>query len=63
MFTMMNYMRLGVGVQGMGVAERSYQRCVAFARERLQGKAPASAVASRSSVTRTCAACCSSCGR
>jgi acyl-CoA dehydrogenase len=40
MFTMMNYMRLGVGVQGMGVAERSYQRCVAFARERLQGKAP-----------------------
>jgi acyl-CoA dehydrogenase len=40
MFTMMNYMRLGVGVQGTGVAERSYQRCVAFARERLQGKAP-----------------------
>jgi alkylation response protein AidB-like acyl-CoA dehydrogenase len=40
MFTMMNYMRLGVGVQGMGVAERSYQRCVTFARERLQGKAP-----------------------
>src|SRR5262245_18753599 len=40
MFTMMNYMRLGVGVHGMGVAERSYQRCVTFARERLQGKAP-----------------------
>jgi acyl-CoA dehydrogenase len=40
MFTMMNYMRLGVGVQGVGVAERSYQKSVAFARERLQGRAP-----------------------
>jgi acyl-CoA dehydrogenase len=39
MFTMMNYMRLGVGVQGTGVAERSYQQAVRFARERLQGKA------------------------
>ena len=39
MFTMMNYMRLGVGVQGTGVAERSYQQSVRFARERLQGKA------------------------
>ena len=25
MFTMMNYMRLGVGVQGVGLADRSYQ--------------------------------------
>jgi alkylation response protein AidB-like acyl-CoA dehydrogenase len=40
MFTMMNYMRLGVGVQGVGVAERSYQKSVAFARERVQGRAP-----------------------
>jgi acyl-CoA dehydrogenase len=40
MFTMMNYMRLGVGVQGTGVAERSYQQAVAYARERLQGRAP-----------------------
>src|SRR4029453_4113226 len=40
MFTMMNYMRLGVGLQGVGVGERAYQKSAAFARERLQGKAP-----------------------
>ncbi len=40
MFTMMNYMRLGVGVQGTGLAERSYQNSVAYARERVQGRAP-----------------------
>jgi len=40
MFTMMNYMRLGVGAQGVGLAERSYQKSVAYARERVQGRAP-----------------------
>jgi alkylation response protein AidB-like acyl-CoA dehydrogenase len=40
MFTMMNYMRLGVGVQGVGLADRSYQKSVSYARERLQGRAP-----------------------
>jgi len=40
MFTMMNYMRLGVGAQGVGLAERSYQKSVTFARERVQGRAP-----------------------
>ncbi|HWJ05661.1 MAG TPA: acyl-CoA dehydrogenase [Steroidobacteraceae bacterium] len=40
MFTMMNYMRLGVGAQGVGLAERSYQAAVAYARERVQGRAP-----------------------
>jgi alkylation response protein AidB-like acyl-CoA dehydrogenase len=40
MFTMMNYMRLGVGAQGVGLAERSYQMSVAYARERVQGRAP-----------------------
>jgi alkylation response protein AidB-like acyl-CoA dehydrogenase len=39
MFTMMNYMRLGVGAQGVGLAERSYQKSVAYARERVQGRA------------------------
>jgi hypothetical protein len=39
MFTMMNYERLGVGVQGLAVGERSYQTAVAYARERLQGRA------------------------
>jgi len=38
MFTMMNAARLGVAVQGIGVAEASYQGAVAYARERLQGR-------------------------
>jgi 3-(methylthio)propanoyl-CoA dehydrogenase len=40
MFTMMNYMRLGVGAQGVGLADRSYQASVTYARERVQGRAP-----------------------
>jgi alkylation response protein AidB-like acyl-CoA dehydrogenase len=40
MFTMMNYMRLGVGVQGVGLADRAYQRAVVYARDRKQGRAP-----------------------
>jgi alkylation response protein AidB-like acyl-CoA dehydrogenase len=39
MFTMMNSERLSVGVQGLGLAEASYQSAVAYARERLQGRA------------------------
>ncbi|CAH2604689.1 3-methylmercaptopropionyl-CoA dehydrogenase [Rhodovastum atsumiense] len=39
MFTMMNEARLGVGIQGLGLAEISYQNAVAYARERLQGRA------------------------
>jgi alkylation response protein AidB-like acyl-CoA dehydrogenase len=39
MFTMMNGARLAVGVQGLSVAEASYQGAVAYARERLQGRA------------------------
>lgn len=39
MFTMMNYERLSIGIQGIGCAERSYQRAVAYARERQQGRA------------------------
>ncbi len=40
MFTMMNYERLGVGIQGLATAERSYQNAVAYARDRLQSRAP-----------------------
>jgi butyryl-CoA dehydrogenase len=39
MFTMMNEARLGVGIQGLGLAEVSYQNAVAYAREREQGRA------------------------
>jgi len=40
MFTMMNLMRLGVGLQGIGLAERAYQQAVSYARERVQGRSP-----------------------
>ena len=39
MFTMMNYERLGVGIQGLALGERSYQNAVAYARDRLLGRA------------------------
>uniref|UniRef100_UPI00333EEAF8 acyl-CoA dehydrogenase C-terminal domain-containing protein n=1 Tax=Castellaniella defragrans TaxID=75697 RepID=UPI00333EEAF8 len=39
MFTMMNTARQGVAIQGLGVAEAAYQGAVAYARERLQGRA------------------------
>ena len=39
MFAMMNTARLAVGIQGLGVAEASYQGAVAYAKERLQGRA------------------------
>ncbi len=40
MFTMMNNARLGVGVEGLGLAERSFQHALAYAQERKQGRAP-----------------------
>ncbi|MFD2644595.1 acyl-CoA dehydrogenase C-terminal domain-containing protein [Pseudomonas japonica] len=45
MFTMMNYERLGVGIQGLAAGERSYQSAVEYARERLQSRAPTGPVA------------------
>jgi len=43
MFTMMNTARLGVGVQGLGLADRAYQNALRYARERLQSRAPGGA--------------------
>jgi alkylation response protein AidB-like acyl-CoA dehydrogenase len=40
MFTMMNYERLSMGLQGNGLAESSYQLAAQYAGERLQGRAP-----------------------
>ncbi len=37
MFTMMNNARLGVGAQGVGLAEAALQKAVAFAADRVQG--------------------------
>ena len=39
MFTMMNTARLGVGLQGLGLAERALQNALRYARERLQSRA------------------------
>jgi len=40
MFTMMNYERLGMGIQGIGAAEVSYQQAARYAHERIQGRSP-----------------------
>jgi alkylation response protein AidB-like acyl-CoA dehydrogenase len=39
MFTMMNEARIGVGMQGLSQADAAYQNAVAYAKERLQGRA------------------------
>src|SRR5437879_993025 len=39
MFTMMNQARLGVGLEGVGIADRAFQQALAFAQERKQGRA------------------------
>ena len=43
MFVMMNLARFGVGMQGVGIAERSYQRARDYARDRVQGRVPGAA--------------------
>ncbi len=40
MFTMMNYERLSVGLQGLGAGAMAYQAAARYAAERLQGRAP-----------------------
>jgi alkylation response protein AidB-like acyl-CoA dehydrogenase len=38
MFTIMNHMRLGVGLQSVGIADHACQIAAAYARERVQGR-------------------------
>ncbi|MCW5622726.1 MAG: acyl-CoA dehydrogenase, partial [Burkholderiales bacterium] len=38
MFTMMNFARLEVGIEGVAIAERAYQHARAYALERVQGR-------------------------
>ncbi len=38
MFTMMNFARLEVGVEGVALAERAYQHALDYARQRVQGR-------------------------
>jgi alkylation response protein AidB-like acyl-CoA dehydrogenase len=44
MFTMMNYERLSMGLQGVGLADSSYQVASLYAKDRLQGRSPAGPV-------------------
>ncbi len=37
MFAMMNYARLAVGAEGLGLSERAYQHALDYAKERVQG--------------------------
>jgi 3-(methylsulfanyl)propanoyl-CoA dehydrogenase len=39
MFIMMNLARFSVGMEGVGISDRAYQHAVAYARDRIQGKA------------------------
>ena len=39
MFTMMNFERIGVGIQGIGAGVKSYQNALEYAKDRLQGRA------------------------
>ncbi|NLW03858.1 MAG: acyl-CoA dehydrogenase, partial [Pseudomonadaceae bacterium] len=40
MFTMMNYERLSIGIQGLGLGEVAYQSAMDYAKERIQSRAP-----------------------
>ncbi|MGB1271886.1 MAG: acyl-CoA dehydrogenase C-terminal domain-containing protein, partial [Endozoicomonas sp.] len=44
MFTMMNYERLFVGIQGLGSSEMSYQNALEYAKDRIQGRSATGAV-------------------
>ena len=50
MFTMMNHARIGVGVEGLALAERAYQQALDFAQGRKQGRASTTVRGERASI-------------
>ncbi|MCY1495873.1 3-methylmercaptopropionyl-CoA dehydrogenase [compost metagenome] len=52
MFIMMNAARFSVGIEGVGLAERAYQRALAYARERVQGAEIGSASRAKAAIIR-----------
>jgi alkylation response protein AidB-like acyl-CoA dehydrogenase len=38
MFTMMNFARIGVGLEGLAITERAFQQALSYAQERVQGR-------------------------
>ncbi|MBI6629314.1 acyl-CoA dehydrogenase [Pontibaca salina] len=52
MFTMMNNARLGVGGEGVGIAEAAFQQALDYAQERKQGKTPSGTIIDHADVRR-----------
>ena len=52
MFIMMNRARHAVGIESYAIAERAYQRALAFARDRVQGRAVGDVSGERTSISR-----------
>jgi hypothetical protein len=50
MFIMMNAARFGVGLQGVGLADRAYQKAVGYARDRVQSRPVDGSVAGPSAI-------------
>ncbi|MEO3692842.1 acyl-CoA dehydrogenase [Roseateles paludis] len=50
MFVMMNAARYGVGLQGIAIADRAYQKAVAYARDRVQSRPVDGSVAGSASI-------------
>ncbi len=50
MFIMMNAARYGVGIQGVAIAERAYQKAVQYARERVQSRPVDGSVAASAAI-------------
>ncbi len=50
MFTMMNNARLGVGLEGLAISERVYQKSLSYAEQRLQGRRPEAEKGTQSSI-------------
>jgi alkylation response protein AidB-like acyl-CoA dehydrogenase len=57
MFIMMNAARFGVGVQGIALAERAYQKAVQYARDRVQSRPVDGSLPAASSITLMSGAC------
>ena len=59
MFIMMNAARYAVGMQGIAVAERAYQKAAAFAKDRVQSRPVDGSLAASATIITipTCAAC------
>ena len=61
MFTMMNYERLTIGLQGLGTGEMAYQHAVEYAKDRIQGRSATGVKARKSRTPSSYTAMCVEC--